>query len=185
MEKKPIHIENTVFVVIDFETTGLSVKYGDDICEVAAVRLLNGEITDKYSKLVNPGCPISPGASAVNNITDDMVKSAPRFKEICEEFLSFIGTGVIVGHHLPFDMSFLNAKLSQLRKPLLENDTLDTLRLARKTWPHLPSFKLPDLRRQFSIEIKDEHRALGDVVATAALLCKILENYKEKGKKEI
>jgi len=152
---------------------------------VAAVKLLNGEITATYSKLVNPCCPISPGASAVNNITDDMVRNAPKFHEIYEEFIAFIGNGVIVGHHLPFDMSFLKVKLNQLGKPELENDTLDTLRLARKMWPHFPSFKLPALRRQFCIEIKDEHRALGDVVATASLLRIILEYHKKNGKKEI
>ena len=109
---------------------------------MAAVKLLNGDITATYSKLVNPCCPISPGASAVNNITDDMVRNAPKFHEIYEEFVAFIGNGVIVGHNLPFDMNFLKAKLNQLGKPDLENDTLDTLRLARKMWPHFPSFKL-------------------------------------------
>lgn len=153
---------------------------------MAAVKLSNGQIiAPHFSKLVNPCCPISPGASAVNNITDEMVKNAPKFAEICDEFIRFIGTGVIVGHHLPFDMSFLDLKLTQMRKPKLENDTLDTLRLARRLWPALPSFKLPDLRRHFGIEIKDEHRALGDVVATAELLRIILEDYQKKGKKEI
>jgi len=114
-----------------------------------------------------------------------MVRNAPKFHEISDEFLKFIGTGVIVGHNLPFDMSFLTTKLNQLGKSKLENDTLDTLRLSRVMWPHLPSFKLPDLRRHFNIEVKDEHRALSDVVATAALLRIILEHYKKNGKKEI
>ncbi len=147
--------------------------------------MTNRKITATFSTLVNPCCPISPGASAVNNITNEMVKNAPKFDQIYQEFINFIDDGVIVGHNLSFDMSFFKEKIKKMGKPDLENSTLDTLRLARKIYPHFPSFKLTHLRRQFCIEAKDEHRALSDVIATAELLKIILEDYEKKGSKEI
>lgn len=172
-------------MVIDFETTGLSPKYGDEICEVAAVKMLNHKIAATFTTLVNPCRPISPGASAVNNITDEMVRNAPKFEHIYQEFINFIADGVIVGHNLSFDMGFLKEKLKRMGKPDPENCTLDTLRLARKMYPHFPSFKLTHLRGQFCIEAKEEHRALSDVIATAELLKIMLKDYEKKGLKEI
>jgi len=114
-----------------------------------------------------------------------MVANARRFEEIYEEFINFIEDSVIVGHNLSFDMSFLEHKLNIMGKTLPKNDTLDTLHLAKKLYPHFPSCSLPSLRRQLCIEVKDEHRALGDVIATAELLKKILNELAKKGIKEI
>jgi len=151
---------------------------------VAAVKLLNGyiDVEKHYNKLVNPCRSISPGASAVNNITDEMVKDKSKFEQIYAEFIDFIADGVIVGHNLAFDMGFLREKVKKMGKPAPANHTRDTLHLAREMYKHLslPSFKLTDLRRHFKMEAKNEHRALSDVIATAKLLKKIIEDKEKK-----
>ena len=83
---------------------------------MAAVKLLNGyiDVEKHYNKLVNPCRSISPGASAVNNITDEMVKDKSKFEQIYAEFIDFIADGVIVGHNLAFDMGFLREKVKKM-----------------------------------------------------------------------
>ena len=95
------------YVVFDLETTGMSPDK-DEIVEISAIKVKDGEIVDEFSSLVNPGMPIPAGASSVNGITDDMVADAPGFEEVFELFLEFIGEEVLVGHNIAgFDMHFL------------------------------------------------------------------------------
>src|SRR5262249_44167342 len=77
------------FCVLDVETTGLNPKLGDRICEIALLKTRNTETLATFHTLVNPGRPISPAASAINNISDAMVKDAPSFAAIAPEILAF------------------------------------------------------------------------------------------------
>lgn len=95
------------YVVFDLETTGVSC-YNDQVVEISAVKVKNGQIVEEFTSLVNPGCPISYGASQVNGITDEMVADAPSFDVALAEFLKFVGDYVLVGHNIhTFDMKFL------------------------------------------------------------------------------
>ncbi|MBO5387748.1 MAG: 3'-5' exonuclease, partial [Lachnospiraceae bacterium] len=84
------------YVVFDLETTGISCK-NDSIIEISAVKVINGQVIDTFSTLVNPMRPIPYGATAVNGITDEMVKDEPTIKQVLPEFISFIGDMVLVG----------------------------------------------------------------------------------------
>lgn len=94
------------FVVIDTETTGLS-PTRDNLVEVAAIRFENWVPIQKFHTLLNPGKHIPDKASAINNITDDMVADAPAFVHIIDSLAAFVGKSNIVGHNLPFDLKFL------------------------------------------------------------------------------
>src|SRR3990167_4128835 len=88
MDKK---IDDVDFVVFDVETTGLSPKDGDRIVEIGALRYKNGQAWDSFSSLLNPQRPVSPGAFAVNRISQEMLKDAPAASEVLPKFLEFAG----------------------------------------------------------------------------------------------
>ncbi len=119
--------------VIDVETTGLSPADGHRVCEIALLRFLRGTVVDSLVSLVDPLRPISPGASAVNGITDPMVAGAPTFADLFPRIAAFVGDDVLVFHNAPFDLSFLRheSRLAGERWP--GNPVVDTLALARRT----------------------------------------------------
>jgi DNA polymerase III epsilon subunit family exonuclease len=157
------------YVVIDVETTGLDVLQGHEVCEVAALRLVADEFKEAYSTLVNPGRLIPPDATAVNRITDEMVRDAPTMAVTAPRLLDFIGPDtVIVVHNAPFDMSFLQHKLPRLGLPRISNLVIDTLELARKEYG-AGGNSLGQLAKRLSLRQGTAHRALGDTETTARL----------------
>ena len=152
------------YVIFDFETTGLNPFDGDRIVEMSAVRVVNHKVVDKFATLVNPEQPISPDATAVNGITDDMVKDAPKMKEALTEFIDFIVDDILVGHNIKtFDMHFLKMEcMLQFDGKVPDNDYVDTLLLARRCMPELAHKNLTVLAAHFGISIEGAHRALAD-----------------------
>ncbi|MDO4303523.1 MAG: exonuclease domain-containing protein [Bacillota bacterium] len=150
------------YVVFDLETTGIN-KERDAIIEISAIKVQNHEVTDEFSTLVNPGRHIPAGATAVNGITDDMVKDAPDIKTAMEDFWDFIGDYVLVGHNIhTFDTNFIyDAALNFLGKEL-KNDYVDTLYMARRCLPELSHHRLVDVAEHFGIQTEGAHRALFD-----------------------
>jgi DNA polymerase III epsilon subunit len=160
---------NALYVVIDVETTGLDASQGHEICEVAASKLVDDRIEDIFCTLVNPGRPIPPEASAVNRITDEMVRDAPTMSAVAHDLLDFIGpNSVIVIHNAPFDMSFLQSKLPKLGLPRINNLVVDTLELARKEYGPGGN-SLGRLAKRLSLRQGTAHRAQGDTETTAGL----------------
>jgi len=95
------------YVLYDLETTGTSSKY-DEVIEISAVKVKNGVVTEEFSQLVNPGRPIPSAASAVNQLTDDMVAFAPMFDSVLQQFLLLTEMMCWLGHNINrFDMKFL------------------------------------------------------------------------------
>ena len=153
--KKPL-------IIFDLETTGTSC-YNDRIVEIAAVKVSGGKVIDEFSSLVNPEMSIPYFASQVNGITDEMVEDEPTICEVLPDFLEFIGDSVLVGHNIhTFDMKFVCRDCEAFMGRSLQNDTVDTLKLARMCVPELKHHRLGDLASFFGIPIVDEHRALGD-----------------------
>lgn len=150
------------YVVFDLETTGINPNY-DEIIEISAVKVCGGEIAGEYSTLVNPGRHIPAGATAVNGITDDMVKDAPDIKEAMAGFLEFIGDSVLVGHNIhTFDMNFAYDAVWLAWGKELGNDYIDTLYMARRCLPQLAHHRLTDVSEYFHIDTEGAHRALND-----------------------
>ena len=155
------------YVCFDLETTGLS-PVDDAILEIGAVRVVNGQITDRFSRLVNPGVPIPSRASAVNHITDDMVASSPRIYSVLPDFLSFVGSDVLVAHNARFDSSFIAQACLRYRfkypKSYFDSRELSFF------WPDLPNRKLATFLAAAGIENCESHRALSDAECLAQLM---------------
>ena len=114
-------IEDTPFAILDIETTGFHPYYGDRICEIAVLRVRNGKEENSFQSLINPGRPMSPGASSVNGITDEMVIDAPTFGNVVNKILPLFKDACIVCHNAPFDLGFVSNQMRNLRLPQIDN----------------------------------------------------------------
>ncbi len=155
------------FVCLDFETTGLSGQR-DRVTEIGAVKVQDGEVVQRFSTLVNPGRPIPPRVVALTGISNDMVEPYPSIYELLPVFLGFLGNLPLVAHNAKFDCQFLRRDLETMGRSI-DNPVADTLQLARKRCPGLPSYKLSYLTDHFAIPLNDAHRAWCDAEATAKL----------------
>lgn len=189
LSKKPGKKLNTYvpdYVVFDLETTGTSFVT-DGVVEISAVKVVNGEIVDEFSELVNPEMPISYFASQVNGITDDMVADCPTFDEVLGRFLDFIGDSVLTGHNIhSFDMKFIQRDAEKYFGKVIGNDYIDTLEIARLYLPEMEHHKLTDLAEHYGIDTDGAHRALNDCRMNQKvfeLLRKEMENPSEAAKK--
>ena len=150
------------YVVFDLETTGTSC-YKDSVIEISAIKVVDHKIRDEFSSLVYPGRSIPYYASHVNGITDEMVANAPRFEVVLKDFIEFIGGMPLVGHNInAFDMKFIYRDCQNYYGPVLDNDYVDTLKLARKYLPRLEHHTLSDLADYYGISTDGAHRALND-----------------------
>jgi len=149
------------FIAFDLETTG-TVPGVDQIVEIGAVRIIDGQVESIFSTLVNPQRPMPPGASAVNGITDDMLVGKPLIDSLLPSFAEFCGDDVLVAHNAPFDCQFLASDIKKFETPAPRGVVIDTLPISRKVIPGLPNYKLGTLVQHFKIPSTDFHRAEED-----------------------
>jgi DNA polymerase-3 subunit epsilon len=128
-------------IVFDTETTGLAATGGDRLVEIGAIELVNSFPTGRsYHAYLNPERPIPPEAYEVHGLTDAFLADKPRFAEIVDEFLEFIGDARLVAHNAAFDIGFINAELARVgREPLPPTRVVDTLDIARRKFPGAPA----------------------------------------------
>ena len=167
----------TSYVCVDVETTGLSAKT-EKLIEIGAVKVVNGEIVDRFHSFLQPGKPVGAYIEALTGITDEMLKGAPLAKEVMPKFHAFCGDLPLLGHNLSFDYSFLKKGMTNENLDF-EKEGIDTLRIARKYLPELESRKLTFLCEHFEIR-HTAHRALGDAEATNELYQKLCALFGEK-----
>lgn len=168
------------YVVFDVETTGLSAVY-DKIIELAAVKVKNGEIIDRFERFANPHHPLSQTTIELTGITDDMVVNAPEIDQVLKEFFEFTGDNVLVAHNASFDMGFLNVGYTNIGYDKAKNPVVDTLELGRYLYPELKNHRLDTLCKKFKIDLTQHHRAIYDAEATGHLLWKMTTDAHEKG----
>jgi DNA polymerase III subunit epsilon len=169
------------WVVVDVETTGGSPAAGHRVIEIAAVRVSQGVITERYSTLVNPLRRIPPMITSLTGIGDRMVVGAPSFDEIAAPLGEFLRGRIFVAHNAGFDWRFVCTEMERSTGRTLEGRKLCTLRLARRLLSHLPSRSLGALARHYGLDMETQHRALDDAVATAQLLLLFLPRLEEHG----
>ena len=151
-------------VVLDTETTGLSVKEGHRIVEIGCLELDNLIPTKKkFHCYLNPERKVSEKALKVHGYTDDFLSKQKKFKEVFEEFLNFIDGKRLIIHNAEFDMAHLNHELELLGKKKLDNEIIDTLILARDKFPGSP-ISLDALCKRYRIDNSKrvQHTALID-----------------------
>ncbi|KAA0547900.1 PolC-type DNA polymerase III [Bacillus sp. BGMRC 2118] len=167
------------YVVFDVETTGLSAVY-DTIIELAAVKVKEGQIIDRFESFANPHHRLSATTIDLTGITDDMVRDAPEVGEVIEKFRAWMGDSILVAHNASFDMGFLNVGFKKLGYEKAANPVIDTLELGRFLFPELKNHRLNTLCKKFDIELTQHHRAIYDAEATGYLLMKMLKDALEK-----
>jgi DNA polymerase-3 subunit epsilon len=174
-------LDNCAFAVVDVETTGMRAVAGDRITEIA-VAVVHGERREiVFESLVNPERPIPRGICAITNITNDMVRNAPRFSELAEGLLAALAGRVFVAHNARFDWNFVSAELRRSRDLTLDGSRLCTVRLARRLVRGVRSCGLDNLCRFFGFRNEARHRAAGDALVTAELLSRLLALAREEG----
>jgi DNA polymerase-3 subunit epsilon len=163
-------------IVIDTETTGLDPGDGHRIVEVACIELLHHVPTGrKFHRYVNPERDMPAEAFAVHGLSTEFLAEHPRFAEIADEMLEFIGDDRVVIHNAEFDLAFLNAELARLGRPPLACAFVDTLSVARQRFPGAPA-SLDALCRRFEIDlsVREKHGADIDCGLLAAVYLELL-----------
>ena len=178
-------IDDTEFVILDVETTGLDAYSGDRICEIGAVKLHKDQEIDQFEALIDPGRPISQEAFDANQITPDMLKDAPSIERVLPDFLKFIDDCVIVAYNSDFDMSFLQSELKLSGYEALNNTVIDLMALAKRLMPQTGRTPLWKVARSLGIPAENLHRALPDAEVTLKVFLHFLSVLKADGAKTV
>jgi len=128
-----LHLLAPAVAFVDLETTGTSAT-GDRVTEVAIVRVVEGELVEEWSTLVDPGRSIPPDIQVLTGITNDMVRGAPTFADIRREVLERLEGHLFVAHNARFDYGFLKNEFARLEMAFTA-DVLCTVRLSRRLYP--------------------------------------------------
>jgi DNA polymerase-3 subunit epsilon len=162
-------LKSLSFVIFDTETTGLNPRV-DEICQIAAVRVVNGKVVagERFDMLVNPGRSIPAASTAVHHISNEMVADAAPVPEALARFHAFAEGSVLVAHNAPFDMSFLRRREIEIGKRF-EQPILDTVLCSAILYGQSAEHTLDALCARLHIPIPeaDRHTALGDAIGTA------------------
>ena len=185
-------------IALDTETTGLSPKDGHRIVEIGCVEL-DGNIPtgNEWHSYVNPDRAMPEAAFAVHGLSEEFLQKEPKFKDIVEDFLSFIKGGELVIHNAKFDIGFLNSELKMANMPLIEiQKTIDTVHLAREKIPGAAA-SLDALCKRFEIDLslREKHGALLDAKLLAEVYLQLtggrqsslslIQEHSDKSKKVI
>ncbi|SCY19973.1 DNA polymerase-3 subunit epsilon [Flavobacterium anhuiense] len=181
-----ITIEETRFVVLDTETTGFDYDNDRILC-IGALVLQNGIINVQESfEVYLEQDHYDKSTAQIHGILKDLLIKRPTELEALKQFLDFLGDSIIIAHHTIFDVTMINRALERNGLPQLQNKTLDTAYLYKKTLiqSHLferkDHYTLDDLADKFDISKKDRHTALGDAYITAIAFLKIVKKLREK-----
>jgi len=161
-----------LYTIVDIETTGNGIK-GNKITEIAAFKYDGYEIVSEFTSLVNPECEIPYFITGLTGIDDTMVRDAPKFEEIAQEFQEFTKDCIFVAHSVNFDYNVIKQEYKLLNKDFVRKK-LCTVRLSRTLLPGYQSYSLGKLCSSLHIPLKDRHRARGDAHATTLLFQKLL-----------
>lgn len=154
------------YVLVDIETTGLSPK-DNDIIEIGAIKVCENKVIDKYESLIKIDYKLNPFITRLTGITNKMLlENGKDLNEVLEKFLEFVGSDIIIGHNVNFDINFIYDKCEKHLNTYLKNDFIDTMRIAKKVLPDSSNYKLGTLANKFGINYEDAHRGLKDVEIT-------------------
>ena len=169
----PERAKGKTFVIFDLETTGLSPE-SDEIIEIGAVKIVNGILKETFACFVKPSFPIPAEATAINNITNEMVKDAYSINQVFPDFYKFCEGATLVGHNaIDFDCKFIDNIAKKMGYKMTDN-RMDTLMMSRAKLSHLKFHNLKTICGYLGIELIGAHRAVNDTIATAQVFLKLL-----------
>jgi len=169
-------LAETRFVVLDTETTGLSAYSGDEVIDIAMIELRGLHATGRvYQSYINPQRAIPAESTAIHHLTDKDVANAPLFVDVLAEVLDFIDNAVLVGHHINFDIRFINKALQKYCHGHLQNPWIDTMLLFLEHRGQIGHYSLEEVARFCQVDITHRHSAEGDARATAAIFTHLVQ----------
>ncbi|MEM0923613.1 MAG: exonuclease domain-containing protein [Pseudomonadota bacterium] len=172
------------YVVFDTETTGLLPNQGDEIVQIAAMRIVKQRLLtgEAFDTLVNPGRSIPKLATSVHGISEEMVADAPEVPNAVKRFHAYCGDAVLIAHNAPFDIAFLRRQEAPLGISF-DNPVLDTVLLSAILYGRTAEHSLDALTQRLGIEIpaEDRHTALGDARATGQAFLRMVPMLDEAG----
>ena len=170
------------FTVFDTETTGLDPANGDEIIQIAAVRIVNGKLLrhENFDQLVDPKRNIPAITIPIHGITPEMVRGQPTIDKVLPAFHQFAQDTVLVAHNAAFDMRCLQVK-EKVTGMVFDHPVMDTLLLSAVVHPNQESHRLEAITERFNINILGRHTALGDAMATAEVFMRLIPLLAEMG----
>ena len=160
------------YVVFDLETTGLEASK-EEIIEIGACKIVDGRIDETFSTFVKPSKHIPKEITTLTGIDDEMVKNAPTINYVMPDFYKFCYGSSIVGHNVSFDMGFIY-NMAKKFSFNFDNETIDTIALARQKLPGMRNYKLGTVVEKLGIVLENAHRAINDATATAKVFLKLM-----------
>ena len=165
-------------IVLDTETTGLSPDNGDRIVEIGCVELINHVPTQNtFQAYLNPEREMDAGAEKVHGLTNEFLSNKPKFIEIVDDFLNFIGDSKLIAHNADFDINFLNSELARVKRDKINNDrVIDTLKIARSKYPGARN-SLDALCKRYRVDNsrRTQHTALIDCDLLAKVYINLID----------
>ncbi len=165
----------TDFVVFDIETTGLD-PVNHEIVEIAACRVRNGEIVERFEALIAPTKGVPREVEKIHGLNEIfLLVNGQEARKAMTNFVKFVGDNIVVGHNIrDFDWLFVTNHLKRLSLGIMQNKMIDTLELTRKLL-RLPKNNLGEVAKYFGYEPKVAHRAMADVETNALVFVKLME----------
>ena len=169
------------YTVIDIETTGLDSRYCE-IIELSALRYSNGAMIESFSTLVHPNEPIDSFITELTGITNDIVADAPIITDAIKSFYDFVGSDILVGYNVNFDINFIYDVLKNTHNIDFTNSFIDVLRFAKKMLPELKNHKLETVASHYKVS-SPAHRSYADCESCnacyQALIADVVKQYGE------
>ncbi len=160
------------FVALDVETTGLK-PYQHRVIEIGLARYQNNRCVDRFSAQVNPERRLPDYIVKLTGLTDSDLIPAPKFSQIAQDVVEFIGNSPILGHNVGFDIGFVNAEFERLKMRKLENESIDTIPLAMQVLGRRVRPSLDKVSAAVGLGRNGRHRALADAELTAEVALRL------------
>jgi len=171
-----IPLQGTEYVVFDTETTGFNATAGDQMIEIGAVKIKDGQITDKFDELINPHRSLREEITNLTNITDDMLKDKDTEENVTKRFKDWIGDLPMVAQNARFDISFIDSAYAKYNLGEFKNVVIDTMEISKALNVDAKRHNLSVLTKRYNIEFDEtgHHRADYDAEATALVFHKMI-----------
>ncbi len=176
-------LDENIYVIFDVETTGFNAGLSDQMIEIGAVKMKDGEITERFDELINPGYPIDSEITEVTSITNAMLVGKPNEEEVVKRFKDFIGDLPLVAHNAKFDISMLEMAYYKYNLGVLNNPVIDTLEISRTMDRDYAKHSLSALVKRYAIPFDEahHHRADYDAEGTGYIFCKMIKKMQSMG----
>lgn len=172
-----VKLSDEEFIIFDLETTGLYPNSGDSIIEIGAVKIKNGEIIDRYDKLINPERVLNDEIIKITGITNEMLNDKETEEIVLKDFMNWVKDSIMVAHNAKFDISFIEKAYEKYNLGKLSNIVIDTLGLSRYLESKERYHNLATLVKRYNIpwDENKHHRADYDSEGTALIFIKMLK----------